>query len=346
MIVLGIETSCDECAAAIVEDGRTVFSNCIASQIKMHEPYQGVVPELASRLHTEWISKVVEKSVKEAGIDLCKIDGIAVTNRPGLSGSLLVGLNFAKGLSAALGKPFIGIDHIRAHLYAPHLENNLEYPYLGLLLSGGHTIICRVSGFDDIDVLGTTIDDAIGEAFDKVAKYYNLGYPGGAVIDKLACTGNPDAFKFPEPKLKSMYRKYDVSYSGLKTAVINQLDKFWNGKDEKNHANIAASFQNAAISLFMKRVTMALKETGLIRVAAGGGVAANTKFRSSLRQLSDQGVVQVFFPSTQLCTDNAAMIAGLGYHYLKRKEYSKYSLSVSARVSAFKSSAWKKQWGR
>jgi len=342
MVVLGIETSCDECAASIVVDGKTILSNIIASQIEMHQPYQGVVPELASRLHTEWISKVVDEAVQEAGIDLSEIDGIAVTNRPGLSGALLVGLNFAKGLSASLGKPFIGIDHIRAHLYAPHLENELEYPYLGLLLSGGHTIICKDSGYDDIDVLGTTVDDAIGEAFDKVAKYYKLGYPGGAGIDKLAREGNPEAFKFPNPQLKNMYKKYDVSYSGLKTAVINQLDKFWNGKDDKSYENIAASFQKAAVSIFMKRVKMALQDTGLTRVAAGGGVAANSLFRDSLMQLTDKGDVQVYFPSLQLCTDNGAMIAGLGYHYLKNNEISDYSLTVSARVSAFKSSVWKK----
>ena len=342
MVILGIETSCDECAASIVVDGKTILSNIIASQIEMHQPYQGVVPELASRLHTEWIVKVVDEAVREAGITLSEIDGIAVTNRPGLSGALLVGLNFAKGLSATLGKPFIGIDHIRAHLYAPNLENKLEYPYLGLLLSGGHTIICIVSGFDDIEVIGTTVDDAIGEAFDKVAKYYKLGYPGGTVIDKLAREGNPDAFKFPNPQLKSMYKKYDVSYSGLKTAVINQLDKFWNGKDDKSYENIAASFQKAAISIFMKRVKMALHDTKLTRVAAGGGVAANTLFRKYLMQLTEKENIQVYFPSLQLCTDNGAMIAGLGYHYLKNNEFSEYSLSVSARVSAFKSSVWKK----
>lgn len=342
MIVLGIETSCDECAASIVVDGKKILSNIIASQIEMHTPYQGVVPELASRLHTEWIAKVVDESVQEAGIKLSEIDGIAVTNRPGLSGALLVGLNFAKGLAASLDKPFIGIDHIRAHLFAPHLENELEYPYLGLLLSGGHTIICKVSGFDDIEVLGTTIDDAIGEAFDKVAKYYKLGYPGGVIIDKLAQKGNPDAFSFPNPRLKNMYKKYDVSYSGLKTAVINQLDKFWNGKDEKSYENIAASFQKAAVSIFMKRVKMALDDTGLTRVAAGGGVAANSLFRKSLTMLADTGDVKVYFPSHQLCTDNGAMIAGLGYHYLKNNEYSDYSLTVSARVPAFKSSVWKK----
>ena len=342
MVVLGIETSCDESAASIVVDGKIILSNIIASQIEMHTPYQGVVPELASRLHTEWIAKVVDEAVQEAGIELSDIDGIAVTNRPGLSGALLVGLNFAKGLSASLGKPFIGIDHIRAHLYAPHLENKLEYPYLGLLVSGGHTIICKVSGFDDIEVLGTTVDDAIGEAFDKVAKYYKLGYPGGAVIDRLSQKGNPDAFAFPNPRLKNMYRKYDVSYSGLKTAVINQLDKFWNGKDEKSFENIAASFQKAAVSIFMKRVKMALQDTGLKRVAAGGGVAANSLFRSTLGEFADEENIQVCFPSLQLCTDNGAMIAGLGYQYLKNSEFSDYSLSVSARVSAFKSSVWKK----
>lgn len=210
MIVLGIETSCDECSAAVVRDGHEILSNIIATQIELHKPYQGVVPELASRLHTEWIAQVVEAAIASAGIMKNDLDAVAVTSRPGLLGSLLVGVSFAKFYAKALGIPFIGIDHIRAHLYASQIENPLEYPYLGVLVSGGHTVICKVNSYDDVDVLGTTIDDAIGEAFDKVAKFYDLGYPGGVVIDRLAKNGNPTAFLFPGPSLDKDEHMYEI----------------------------------------------------------------------------------------------------------------------------------------
>src|SRR6056297_75690 len=252
MLVMGIESSCDECAIAVVEDGRRILSNEIASQIDIHRPFDWVVPEIASRMHTEWILSVARQSLKNAGVGLDKIDGIAVTNRPGLVGSLLIGLNFAKGLALARNIPFVGIDHIRAHLYAPHLEYDIEYPYLGLLVSGGHTVISRVEDFDTIKVMGATIDDACGEAFDKVAKHYRLGYPGGLAIDKLASKGDANAFSFPDPSLKKGEHRYDVSYSGLKTAVINQIDQFRNGESEKSAENIAASFQKTAIEMVLK----------------------------------------------------------------------------------------------
>lgn len=333
MIVLGIESSCDECAIAIVENGKRILSNVIATQIELHKPYNGVVPEIASRLHTEWIGSVFRQALDEAGTPLAMIDGIAVTNRPGLVGSLLVGLSFAKGLAYALKKPFVGIDHIRAHLYAPHLEHDIPYPYLGVLVSGGHTVISRVNGFDDIDVLGTTIDDAIGEAFDKVAKYYGLGYPGGVVIDQLSKSGNQHAFNFPGPSLHKGDHVYDVSYSGLKTAAINQLDKFWDGVSEKSPENIAASFQRQAVNIIMKRIKRALQDTGLKRIVAGGGVAANSLLRDRLLSLPE---TEVFFPSLELCTDNGAMIAGIGYQYLKRGQFSQLNTNASPRVTVFK----------
>lgn len=335
MNVLGIETSCDECSAAVVRDGREILSNVIATQIELHKPYQGVVPELASRLHTEWIAQVVEAAIMQAGLEKKDIDAVAVTSRPGLLGSLLVGVNFAKCFAAALDIPCIGIDHIRAHLYASQIENPLEYPYLGVLVSGGHTVICRVNGYDDVDVLGTTIDDAIGEAFDKVAKFYELGFPGGVVIDRLSKNGDPNAFLFPGPTLDREEHRYDMSYSGLKTAVINQKDKFRNGDAEDSSENIAASFQRQAVGILMKRVKLALKDTGLKRVSAGGGVAANSLLRSELKAL-EKGGYTVTFPSLKLCTDNGAMIAGLGYRYLKDGFKDDYSLTASARVEAFK----------
>ncbi|MCK5201526.1 MAG: tRNA (adenosine(37)-N6)-threonylcarbamoyltransferase complex transferase subunit TsaD, partial [Spirochaetales bacterium] len=315
MKILGIETSCDECAASVVEDGRHILSNVVATQIELHKPYYGVVPEIASRLHTEWITSVVKDSIDQAGIHLSDIDGVAVTSRPGLVGSLLVGLSFAKGLALSLGKPFIGVDHIRAHLYAPYLESDIEYPYLGVLVSGGHTVIMRVTEFDEMEVLGTTIDDACGEAFDKVAKFYELGYPGGVAIDRLSKEGDPSAFNFPNPSLHKGNHRYDVSYSGLKTAVINQLDQFRNGAAEKSKNNIAASFQKAAVDILMRRVRRALKDTGLTRVVAGGGVVANSLLRKELLELDN---IETIIPSMSLCTDNGAMIAGIGFHYLER----------------------------
>ena len=335
MRVLGIETSCDECSAAVVEDGRNILSNVIATQIELHRPFDGVVPELASRLHTEWISQVVSAALKQAGLQVEDIDAIAATSRPGLLGSLLVGLNFAKGMASVLKVPFIGIDHIRAHLYAPQIEHPLEYPYLGVLLSGGHTVICKANSYDSIEVLGTTIDDAIGEAFDKVAKHYGLGYPGGVMIDRLAKSGDPYAFKFSGPKMGKGFHPYDISYSGLKTAVINQLDIFSTGK-EATPENIAASFQRVAVGMLMKRVEKALEDTGLKRISAGGGVAANSLVRSSLKALEEKGF-EVSFPSLKLCTDNGAMVAGLGYRYISDGITDDYSITASARVSAFKS---------
>ncbi len=335
MRVLGIETSCDECSAAVVEDGRNILSNVIATQIELHRPFDGVVPELASRLHTEWISQVVSAALKQANLQVEDIDAIAATSRPGLLGSLLVGLNFAKGMASVLKVPFIGIDHIRAHLYAPQIEHPLEYPYLGVLLSGGHTVICKVNSYDSMEVLGTTIDDAIGEAFDKVAKHYGLGYPGGVMIDRLAKSGDPYAFKFSGPKMGKGFHPYDISYSGLKTAVINQLDIFSTGK-EATPENIAASFQRVAVGMLMKRVEKALEDTGLKRISAGGGVAANSLVRSSLKALEERGF-EVSFPSLKLCTDNGAMVAGLGYRYISDGITSDYAITASARVSAFKS---------
>jgi len=335
MTVLGIETSCDECSAAVVVDGRTILSNVIATQIELHKPYQGVVPELASRLHTEWIMQVVDAAIKQAGIKKEDLDAVAVTNRPGLLGSLLVGVNFAKSFAYSLSIPFIGIDHIRAHLYASQIENPLEYPYLGVLVSGGHTVICRVNGYDDVSVMGTTIDDAIGEAFDKVSKFHGFGYPGGVVIDRLSQKGDPNAFLFPGPSLDRDEHPYDMSYSGLKTAVINQLDKFRNGNAESTPENIAASFQRAAVGILMKRVRKALDDTGLRRVSAGGGVAANSELRRDLKELEEHGYT-VTFPSLKLCTDNGAMIAGLAYRYLSDGHRDDIRMTASARVKAFK----------
>ena len=361
MKVLGIETSCDECAAAVVEDGRLILSNVVATQIPFHAEYNGVVPELASRMHTEWIGRVVQEALDKASLKVSDIDAAAATAHPGLLGSLLVGLNFAKAFAWARGIPFVAVDHMLAHLYAPRLEykdnfasaslnsssggsasgKDISYPFLGLLVSGGHSIICRADNFDDITVLGATIDDAVGEAFDKVSKYYGFGYPGGAVIDKLAQSGNAKAFNFPLPNLHKGDHKYDLSYSGLKTAVINQLDKFRakaasQGQDrtqDDKPADIAASFQKTAVEILLRSLFRAAEDTGLSTIVAGGGVAANSYLRAELAKRKD---LRCVFPPLELCGDNGAMVAGIAYCYLARGEQSDLRTTASARVKSFK----------
>jgi N6-L-threonylcarbamoyladenine synthase len=351
MKVLGIETSCDECAAAVVEDGKKVLSNVVATQIPFHAAYNGVVPEIASRKHIEWIYGAAKEALDRAGLEPGDVDGVAAASRPGLLGALLVGLNFAKAFAWARGLPFIAVNHMLAHLYACRLEDPASpaggslpapaYPFLGLLVSGGHSIICRVDDFDDITVLGATIDDAVGEAFDKVSKYYGFGYPGGAAIDKLARTGNPEAFRFPLPKLHKGQHPYDMSYSGLKTAVINQLEQFRAplpaGKAPEppggEGADIAASFQKAAVEILLRSLLRAAAETGLTAIVAGGGVAANSLLRS---RLAAQEGLRCVFPPLEFCGDNGAMVAGIGGRYLARGDRSPLTTTASARVEGFK----------
>lgn len=338
MRVLGIESSCDECAAALVEDGKRILSNVVATQIPFHAVYNGVVPEIASRKHTEWISSVVKSALAEAGVGADGVDAVAATSHPGLLGSLLVGLSFGKAFAWSRGLPFIAVNHMLAHLYAPRLSEEVDYPFLGLLVSGGHSIICRVDGFDDITVLGTTIDDAVGEAFDKVSKHYGFGYPGGAYIDRLAKNGDSGTFKFPLPNLHKGEHRYDVSYSGLKTAAVNQLEQFRkrgapDDAPDKRAADIAASFQKTAIDILLRSLFRAAEDTGLTTVVAGGGVAANSYLRESL---ASHNQLRCLFPPLDLCGDNGAMIAGIGYQYLARGDRSSLDATASARVSAFK----------
>jgi N6-L-threonylcarbamoyladenine synthase len=336
MKILGIETSCDECAAAVVEDGRNVLSNVVATQIPFHAPYNGVVPEIASRKHTEWIYGVVKEALDRANLAPGDIDAVAAANRPGLLGSLLVGLSFAKAFAWARNIPFIAVDHMMAHLYASQLsvDKPLDYPFLGLLVSGGHTIICRADAFDHITVLGTTIDDAVGEAFDKVAKHYQLGYPGGAVIDRMAQSGDSGAFRFPMPSLHKGEHRYDVSYSGLKNAAINQLDQFRAQKDRDiKPEDIAASFQKTAVEILLRALFNACEDSGLSAIAAGGGVAANSHLRARLAERRD---LRCIFPPPEFCGDNGAMIAGIAFHYLSRGDRSPLSVTASARVEGFK----------
>ncbi len=322
MRVLGIESSCDETAASIVEDGRKIISNVVATQIPFHQIYKGVVPEIASRKHAEWILPVVRQALEQANMTMNDVDAVAATNRPGLMGSLLVGLTFGKTLAWACGKPFIAVNHMLGHLYAAHLENDIAYPYLGLLVSGGHSIICKVNGFDDIEVLGTTVDDSVGEAFDKVSKFYGLGYPGGVIIDNLAKKGDPKACAFPVPKLDGEEHRYDMSFSGLKTAVIHQCDMFWKPGYEHTTENMCAAFQETACRTLTSRLFRAVEDTGLTTIVAGGGVAANSRLRALLAERTDLNCI---FPPLKLCGDNGAMIAGVAYHFLKRGDRSPWT---------------------
>jgi N6-L-threonylcarbamoyladenine synthase len=341
MKILGIETSCDECAAAVVEDGKNVLSNVVATQIPFHAPYNGVVPEIASRKHTEWIYDVAKEALDKANLKPDDVDAVAATNRPGLLGSLLVGLSFAKAFAWARNIPLIAVDHMLAHLYACQLsiDDPPSYPFLGLLVSGGHSIICRADAFDQITVLGTTIDDAAGEAFDKVAKHYHFGYPGGAVIDRMAKTGDSEAFRFPLPSLhkgkpSGEGHRCDVSYSGLKNAVINQLDQFRIKKDgDPKPDDIAASFQKTAVEILLRALFNAAEDSGLSTIVAGGGVAANSYLRARLAARPD---LRGIFPPPEFCGDNGAMIAGIAFHYLSRGDRSPLSATASARVEGFK----------
>ena len=334
MKVLGIETSCDETACAVVEDGKRILSNVVATQIPFHQVYEGVVPEIASRKHAEWILPVARRALAEAGLTADGVDAVAATNRPGLMGSLLVGLTFGKTLAWSLGKPFVAVNHMLGHLYAAHLQEDIPYPYLGLLVSGGHSIIARVSGFDDWEILGTTMDDSVGEAFDKVAKFYGLGYPGGVIVDNLAKKGDARAFTFPVPKLdKRGEHRYDVSFSGLKTAVIHQAAQFLNPGYEMTSENICAAFQETACRTLTSRLFRAVEDTGLNTVVAGGGVAANSRLRALLAERTD---ITCVFPPLSLCGDNGAMIAGVAYHLLRRGDRSGWDTTAQARIPQFK----------
>ena len=307
-VIMAIESSCDETACAIVKGGREVLANVVASQIKIHEAYGGVIPEIAAREHLEAINVVIDEAFKQANLKGDDITAFAGTVGPGLVGCLLVGLNAAKSLALAYDKPFIGVNHLNAHLAANFIDTELEPPFIALLVSGGHTQIIKASSYSDLEIIGETIDDAVGEAYDKVARLIGLPYPGGPKLDKLAQEGNPHAFKLPEARVGG----YDFSFSGLKTAVL-RLVKSFDGKEMPVN-DICASFQECVSSTLFKKVKRALEETGYKQVVLAGGVAANSEIRKKIFSLKEEGY-SVYAPIMKYCTDNASMVASSAYFF-------------------------------
>ena len=327
MLVLGIETSCDETSAALVADGKTIISNVIATQLDLLRKYGGVVPEIAARRHTELIGYVIKEALDKAEKTLDDVEAVAVTARQGLIGCLLVGVAAAKSISYSRKLPLIGLHHIEGHIYANRLSNpGITFPHVCLTVSGGHTMLLYVADGNRYELLGITLDDAAGEAFDKIAKFLGLDFPGGPVIDKLSREGNATAYRFPRPMLRN--KTYDFSFSGLKTSVINMFkDKVAAGK-KLPLADIAASFQEAVVDVLVTKTLRAAGEKGVSTISVTGGVSANSRLRSAFEETCVAKNIAVYFPSLSLCTDNAAMIAAAGHARLMRGEVSGLRLNV------------------
>ena len=325
--ILAIESSCDETSAAVVVDGREVLSNVIASQIDTHKKFGGVVPEVASRMHIEVISGVVEEALEEANVTLDQIDAIGVTYGPGLVGALLVGLQYAKGLAFATKKPLIGVNHIEGHICANYIQHkDLKPPFVSLVVSGGHTFIVHVKDYGEYEVIGQTRDDAAGEAYDKVARALGLGYPGGPKIDKLSKEGNPNAIEFPRAKFQE--ETLDFSFSGVKSAVLNYLNKCKMQNVEVNAADVAASFQKAVVDVLTENVLLTCKKRKVNKIAIAGGVASNSSLRENLIKVAGKKGIDVLFPDMILCTDNAAMIGSAAYYNFMNGKENNLSLNA------------------
>ena len=325
--ILAIETSCDETAAAVVRDGHEVLSNIIYTQIQLHTVYGGVVPEIASRKHIEKINYVVQSALEEAGLTLGEVDAIAVTYGPGLVGALLVGVAEAKAIAWAAGKPLIGVHHIEGHICANYIEHpELKPPYLGLVVSGGHTHLIVVKDYAEFEILGRTVDDAAGEAFDKVARAIGLGYPGGPKIDAAAKEGDPEAISFPKAKVSGS--DYNFSFSGLKSAVLNYLNHARMMKEEVNTKDVAASFQKAVVDVLCEHTILAAKEQHLDRIALAGGVSANSALRKGMLAAALAAGCELFVPSPVYCTDNAAMIGVAAFYEYQKGSRSGWDLNA------------------
>ena len=317
VLILAIESSCDETAAAVVKNGREVLSNVINTQIAIHTEYGGVVPEIASRKHIENINPVIRKALEDAGVTLDDIDAIGVTYGPGLVGALLVGVAEAKAIAFAKNKPLVGVHHIEGHISANYVENKeLEPPFVALVVSGGHTHLVKVNDYGEYEIVGRTRDDAAGEAFDKVARAIGLGYPGGPKIDKLAKEGNPDAIEFPRAHVDDA--PYDFSFSGIKSAVLNYINSANMQGKQINRADVAASFQKAVVDALVSRAVRLTKECGMDKLAIAGGVASNSALRAAVQEECTKNNISFYSPSPILCTDNAAMIGAAAYYeYIK-----------------------------
>lgn len=328
MILLSIETSCDETAAAIVRDGREILSSVVSSQIAIHAAYGGVVPEIASRKHLEMISQVINQALQDACMGMADVEGVAVTRGPGLSGALLVGFSAAKAIAAARKIPFVGVHHIEGHLLATFLEQPVEFPFLALVVSGGHTHLYHVEGVGRYTTLGRTIDDAAGEAYDKAAKIMGMAYPGGALIDKLAQSGDPAAVRLPRPLLHDGTLRF--SFSGLKTAVLQHVSKHPLTLPSQSVNDLCASFQQAVCDVLAAKTEAAILQTAARRLVVAGGVACNSGLRSRMAQLCEKLKVDLSIPHPSLCGDNAAMLAVSGDYYLSNGLHSPLSLDVTA----------------
>lgn len=327
MIVLTIESSCDETAAAVVQDGRRILANVVASQVDVHARFGGVVPEVASRQHVEAISMVIDEALDQAGLSLDAIEGVGVTTGPGLIGALLVGISVGQAIAYARHIPLVGLHHLEGHILSPLLEQEVAFPFLALAVSGGHTHLYRVDGVGRYTTLGQTRDDAAGEAFDKVAKMVGLGYPGGEKIDRLAAVGNPDTIQFPRPML---HRGLDFSFSGIKTAVRNYVTAHPEAIHPDNLPDLAAGFQAAVVEVLVKKTFKAATENSLERIVVCGGVACNSGLRRAMQNQADRTGRQVVFPSPALCGDNAAMLGVAANYYLANQIDTK---AIKARAS-------------
>lgn len=332
MKILGIETSCDETAAAVVEDGRVILSNVIASQVEEHKIYGGVVPEIASRRHAESISGVVKKALCDAGTELCDIDAIAVTYAPGLIGALLVGVSYAKGLSYASGKKLVPVHHLRGHIASNYLTHKeLSPPFMCLVVSGGHSHIIEVKSYTDFHIIGRTRDDAAGEALDKAARSMGLPYPGGVNLDRIASKGDFNAYAFPTPRVDG--HPYDFSFSGLKTSVINIIHNITQGGGEPDVENLGASFMNSVADCLVKNTQKAAADFGFNKIAVAGGVSANSVLREKMSEVCKNNNWELYFPSLPLCGDNAAMIASQGYYEYQIGNFAHLDLNAYATMA-------------